>query len=97
MDKIQEFAQSQGYLKAVYMGKWRDYDVYDRVFEPPPGIDEYAVSVSGPPLIILVSGDTIRMSTVDESYEALGKVVLTEEYKERLKKRHWAGRPPKGV
>lgn len=65
MEKIKTFAKEQGYDNAVYLGKWRGYDVYEPVFNG----DE--VSIVGLPLIILVKGDVVRMSTVDEAFEQL--------------------------
>jgi hypothetical protein len=62
---ILEFAKNQGYDDISYIEKWRGYDVYEPLF------DYEGVSIVGPPLIILVKGDTIRMSTVEESFEQL--------------------------
>ncbi|NLY32120.1 MAG: hypothetical protein GX065_04910 [Firmicutes bacterium] len=59
------FAKQQGYDNVLYIGKWRGYDVYEPTFE---GTGPHFV---GPPLVILVKGQSIRMSTVEESYEQL--------------------------
>lgn len=64
-NKVINFAKEQGYDGALYIGKWRDYDIYEPVFN---GDD---VSFVGIPLLILVKGDNIRMSTVEEAFEQL--------------------------
>lgn len=63
MDKIKAFAQEQGYDDVVYLNRWRGYQCYEPIFN---GAD---VSFVGPPLMIMVKGSTIRMSTVDEAFE----------------------------
>ena len=68
-EKVIDFAKQQGYDSAEYIGKWRGYDVYEPLFAG----DE--VSVVGPPLIILVKGAKIRMSTEDEAYEQLSESI----------------------
>ncbi len=62
---ITQFAKKYGYDKVFYLGKWRGYDVYEPTFEGP---GPYFV---GPPLVILVRGQSIRMSTVEEAYEQI--------------------------
>jgi len=62
MNKVVEFAKTNGYDKAVYSGKWHDYDVYD------PCYDDNEVRFEGLPFFILVKDDTIRMSTDDEAF-----------------------------
>lgn len=62
---IIQFAKQQGYDNVLYVGKWRGYDVYEPTFE---GSETCFV---GPPLVILVRGRSIRMSTVEESYEQI--------------------------
>ena len=62
---IIQFAKQQGYDNVLYIGKWRGYDVYEPTFE---GSGPHFV---GPPLVILVRGRSIRMSTVEESYEQI--------------------------
>jgi hypothetical protein len=65
IEKVKAFAKEQGYDDAVYLEKWKGFDVYEPVFN---GDD---VSIVGVPLIILVKGDVVRMSTVDEAFEQL--------------------------
>lgn len=64
-DEIVGFAKEQGYDDVLRIGKWKDYEVYEPVFN---GDD---VSFVGVPLIILVKDKMIRMSTVEESFEQL--------------------------
>jgi hypothetical protein len=64
IEKIREFAKSQGYKNVQYLGKWREYDVY----EPLTG---EGVACIGLPFIVLVQGDTIRMSTEKEAFQQI--------------------------
>ena len=66
LDKIINFAKEQGYETAEYIGKWKNYDLYEPVFST-----EAEVSYIGLPFTIMVKGDLIRMSTVDEAFEQL--------------------------
>lgn len=65
---IKRYAQSLGYVDVLPLGKWRDYDVYEPVFTH----DE--VSMAGLPLVILVHGDEIRMSTEEEAFQQLDEM-----------------------
>lgn len=69
MNKIAEFAKEQGYDNAVYIGRWKEYDVYE------PVTDQEETAYTGVPLVILVQGDTVRMSTVDEAYAQLDSMI----------------------
>lgn len=64
---ITAFAKKQGYDGVLPLGKWKEYDAYEPTFK---GSDEDMAAV-GPPLMILVKGDEIRMSTVEEAYEQI--------------------------
>ena len=64
-ERVIDFAQQQGYDSAEYIGKWRGYDVYEPLFAGEE------VACVGSPLIILVKGSKIRMSTEDEAYKQL--------------------------
>lgn len=66
--EITAFAKKQGYDGVLPLGKWKDYECYEPFFEN--ATDEEPAEV-GPPLIVLVKGDEIRMSTVDEAYEQM--------------------------
>lgn len=63
-DRVVKFAKSEGYGDALPLGKWHGYDAYEPVFD---GGTAYV----GPPLMILVKGETIRMSTPEEGYQQI--------------------------
>lgn len=65
IEKIKAFAKAQGYDDVSYIGRWKEYEAYEPVYS---GDD---VSFVGVPLLILVKGDSIRMSTVEEAFEQL--------------------------
>ena len=65
MNSIVEFAKKHGYDNAIYSGEWNGFDVYE------PVTNREDVAFTGVPFVILVQGDSIRMSTVDESYERI--------------------------
>ncbi len=65
IDKVIEYAKKNGYDTAQYLNSWRGYDVYEPIFD-----GEGTVFI-GPPLVILVKDNKIRMSTVDEAYQHL--------------------------
>ena len=67
-DKILAFAKKNGYDGAEPLGKWRDYDCYEPTFED---TSEEEPAIVGLPLIILVKGDEIRMSTEEEAYQQM--------------------------
>lgn len=59
---VMDFAEKQGYESAYLVLKWKGYDVYQPVYS-----DE--MSYIGLPLMILVKGEKIRMTTPDEAFE----------------------------
>lgn len=63
--KAIEFAISQGYETALRLKNWKGFEVYEPIMKK----DE--VSYTGLPLLILVKGDEIRMSTPEEALEQL--------------------------
>ena len=69
IDTVISFAKQQGYDNAIYLGKWKDYDAYEPVFD---GAD---VSFVGLPFMILAKGDTVRMSTNEEAFEQVQHTV----------------------
>ena len=69
METVVSFAKQHGYDNAIYLGKWKDYDAYEPVFD---GAD---VSFVGLPYIILAKGDTVRMSTSEEAFEQIQDTV----------------------
>lgn len=64
-EDILKFAQKQGYEQIQYLEKWRDYDVYEPMF------NYDGISYIGLPLVILVKNNEIRMSTPEESFERI--------------------------
>lgn len=60
---MHEFAVMNGYPQIMKAKNWRGYEVYEPVFFEPMYI--------GLPLIILVKGDSIRLSSVDEAFAYL--------------------------
>lgn len=74
--KILEFAKKQGYDSIEPLGKWKEFDCYE------PTINETSEknpAIVGPPLIILVQGDKIRMSTVEEAFQQMDDMDEIEE------------------
>jgi len=63
--KVVEFAQEHGYETAEPLGSWQGYDIYEPVYSK----DE--VSCIGLPLMIMVKGNEIRMSTTDEAIQQI--------------------------
>lgn len=61
--QVNEFARKHGYEKAEYLKKWKGYRCYE------PIMSKGKISFSGLPLLILVKGDEIRMSTPEEAME----------------------------
>lgn len=72
-DKVIAFAKKQGYDGAVPLNKWRGYDCYEPTFTESSAENP---AIVGPPLIILVKGSEIRMSTVEEAFAQMDE---TEE------------------
>ena len=69
METVISFAKQQGYDNALYLGKWKEYDAYEPVF------DSADVSFVGLPFMILTKGDTVRMSTSEEAFEQIQDTV----------------------
>lgn len=63
--KIIEFAEKNGYVDAVYLNEWRGYSCYE------PILSDKGISHVGLPLIIMVQGEEIRMSTPEEAIKHL--------------------------
>lgn len=60
--EIKNFAKYHGYEDAKYIGKWREYKVYEPIFS------KGEISYIGLPLVILVNKKgEIRMSTDEEA------------------------------
>ena len=74
--EVEKYARSQGYDGCEHAGEWNGFDVYEpTIADIPPG--EFVCT--GPPLVILVSGDDARMSTPDEAFAVLDSLDPTEE------------------
>lgn len=67
-EQINAFAKKWGYDGTEYQGKWRGYDVYEPTTK---GATETDPAIIGLPLIILVKGNDIRLSTPDEAFAYL--------------------------
>ena len=65
MEKVIQFAKKQGYETVKKLSPWNGYEVYE------PIMNEKEVSFIGPPLLILVKGETIRMSTEEEAFKQM--------------------------
>lgn len=63
-EKIVAYAKTQGYKDAKYLHKWRDFDVYEPIYSED-------IAYIGLPLMILVKGEEIRMTTPDEAFKHL--------------------------
>lgn len=66
--EIVAFAKKQGYDGVAPLGKWREYDAYEPILK---GATEENPAFVGAPLMILVKGKEIRMSTIEEAYEQM--------------------------
>lgn len=62
--KVLAFAREQGYADIIPLGKWRGFDCYEPIFDG-------GVSYVGPPLLVLVKGEEMRMSTPDEAFQQI--------------------------
>lgn len=70
MDKVSvlEFAKKQGSDGVKPLGQWRGYDIFEPTFDQS---SEEEPAIVGPPLTIMVQGETIRMSTEKESFQQI--------------------------
>lgn len=64
--KIIEFAKKRGYESVEYLKDWHGFRCYEPVYRM-----DNPVSYIGLPLVILVKGNEIRMSTADEAMSML--------------------------
>lgn len=63
--KVIAFAKKNGYETAEKVEPWNGYECYE------PIMDKKDATHTGPPLLILVKGESIRMSTVDEAFQQM--------------------------
>lgn len=73
MKKVIAFAKKNGYETAEQLNNWNGYECYE------PIMNSKKVAAIGPPLLILVKGDKIRMSTPDEAFQQIDDTDDTEE------------------
>ena len=66
-DKVIQYAKEQGYDSVEKSEPWNGFDVYVPIFEG----DE--MSIVGLPLVVLVKGEKIRMSTPDEAFQIIDR------------------------
>lgn len=64
-EKVIKFAKENGYETAERVKDWNGYECYEPIF------DRKEIAEVGPPLLILVKGDEIRMSTVEEAFQQI--------------------------
>lgn len=69
-EKNLQFAKQNGYNDVIYLAKWRGFDCYEPVFS-----DSGEFSIIGLPLMIMVKGETIRMSTPEESLQQIDEIL----------------------
>lgn len=67
-ERVTAFAKAQGYDGALPLGAWRGYEVYEPIFAGESENDFFPI---GPPFVILVQGEAIRMSTEEEAFQRI--------------------------
>lgn len=65
LNNVIAFAKKNGYETAKKLNNWNGYECYE------PIMDSKKEAAIGPPLLILVKGEKIRMSTPDEAYQQM--------------------------
>ena len=78
LKEVKEFAVKYSYDDVIYKGKWKKYDVYEPIF------NDDKEHIIGLPFKILVKGNSIRMSTPDESFAILDFFYPYEEENENI-------------
>lgn len=73
LKQVISFAQRNGYKTAEKLNNWNGYECYEPIMGPNKETE------LGPPLLILVKGDKIRMSTPDEAFQQLDERYPEEE------------------
>lgn len=66
---ITAFAKKNGYEGARNGGEWRGFQVWQPYVKPINGV----IPPTGLPLVILVQGQSVRMSTINEALQYIGK------------------------
>ena len=65
IDKVKQFAIKQGYKDIKKLENWNGYEIY----EPIMGED----AIIGIPLVIMVKGNNIRMSSIEEAFRYMDR------------------------
>ena len=85
LKQVISFAQKNGYETVEKLNNWNGYECYE------PIMDSKKETELGPPLLILVKGDKIRMSTPDEAFQQLDECYPEEDesdgYEDKEEKR----------
>lgn len=85
IEKVKAFAKKNGYETAEKLNSWNGYECYE------PIMDSKKETAVGPPLLILVKGENIRMSTPDEAFQQMddtdGEETTAKSFNECLKER----------
>jgi hypothetical protein len=69
-DRVIAFAKEQGYDTAEYLREWRGCSVYEPMYAG-------GGALLGPPLMILVKGEEIRMATTEEAMQQVHDYAAT--------------------
>lgn len=64
--RVHEFALANGYAQIQKADDWHGFEVYEPVYFEPTFV--------GLPFVILVKGNSIRLSTVEETFERLDEL-----------------------
>ena len=73
LKQVISFAQKNGYETVEKLNNWNGYECYE------PIMDSKKETELGPPLLIFVKGDKIRMSTPDEAFQQLDECYPEED------------------
>ena len=66
IDKVIEYAKSKGYNDIRQLESWKGYEIYEPIL-----LHEDAII--GIPFVIMVKGNNIRMSTINETFEYMNR------------------------
>lgn len=64
LKKVLSFAEQHGYADIEPLGDWNGFTLYEPVYSE----DTDEPAIIGLPLLILVKGGTVRLSTPDEAF-----------------------------
>lgn len=60
-----EYAKSKGYNDIRKLESWKGYEIYEPIL--------YEDAIIGIPFVIMVKGNNIRMSTINETFEYMNR------------------------